>query len=575
MKKIIYILIVLVGFSACEEDFLDPKYTNDLDLDQVLDDPAKVEAILLKAYEGIPSVQDNYGGFLDCATQNAVTNVTSTTLNRTVANAWLAETNPLDRWLSSYASIQSINTFIEIGLRGDIIWKRSNDEDNERIAERLEGEAYFLRGYHYFELLKRFAGVDDSGVLMGVPIITNSLSSDDVPALSRNTYQEVIDFIVDDLEYASQYLPEEYTGDTDAVLGVSQLGRATSVACDALLSRVLLYAGSELNNSADAITLNQEAARAAARAIDVFGTLPDVYNAAGGNYDAYFNSGQDQETIMRRVSGNSNALEGINFPPSLFGNGRTNPTQNLVDAFPMADGYPIDHASSSYDPTLPYENRDNRFYMTVLYNGAFMKSHVVETFNGGVDTPSGTDGVANNTNSTRTGYYLRKWLSGEADRNPANWVTALHYFTVIRKGEVYLNFAEAANEAFGPDSDPFGVGLTAVDAIREVRRRAGINQPDLYLDEVASDQDALRELIKNERRVELCFEGHYFYDIRRWNEDLNEPVMGMEIEEDEFGVAQYTPFEIHVPQYQSHMTYGPMPYNEVIKTPSISQNSGW
>ncbi|SHK67503.1 Starch-binding associating with outer membrane [Reichenbachiella agariperforans] len=577
MKKIIYTLAILVGLSACDENFMEPKYANELGLEEAVSDPQVVQGFLLKAYDALPKGQDNYGGFLDCATQNAVINLPNNQLNKTISEEWQALGSPIDNWSSRYAAIQSINRFIEYGLRGDVTFWKGNEQTNKELTERLEGEAYFLRAYFYFDLLKRFAGVDGSGELMGVPLITKQLDAASVPELPRATFREVLEQIIDDLDYAVNFLPENYSGSSE-ITGQNQLGRASSVACLALKSRVLLYAGSELYGLSDAQDMNVESARAAGEAFGLIGTtLPDVYLDAGGStgYDNYFNNGDSDELIMRRLGNNENAIEGANFPPSYFGNGRTNPTQNLVDAFPTADGYPIDHPSSTYDQDFPYANRDPRFYMTVLYDGAFFKGQTVQTYVGGKDYSGGVGGAANTENSTRTGYYLRKWLSTFVDKNPANNTNAYHYFSLFRKGEVFLNFSEAANEAFGPNADPYGVGMTAVDAIREVRRRAGIAQPDVYLDMVSADQDDLRELIRNERRIELCFEGHYFYDLRRWNEDLNDEVKSVKIEKNQFGVATYSIESLFTPTYKDYMYFGPMPYFEAIKTPSITQNTGW
>ncbi|UXP32054.1 RagB/SusD family nutrient uptake outer membrane protein [Reichenbachiella agarivorans] len=577
MKKLIYTLAMLVGLTACDEDFMEPKYANELDQEEALNDPQVVQGFLLKAYNALPNGQDSYGGFLDCATQNAVINLPNNQLNKTSAEEWQALTNPLDNWKNSYQAIQSINRFIEFGLRADVTFWKGNEQTNAELTKRFEGEAYFLRAYFYFDLLKRFAGQDASGELMGVPLITKQLDANSVPELPRATFREVLEQIVDDLDYAVNFLPVKYSG-TSEITGQNQLGRATSVACYTLKSRVMLYAGSELYGLDDAQDMNVASVRAAGEAFALMGkTLPDVYINAGNStgFDNYFNNGDSDELIMRRLGGNNNGIEGANFPPSYFGNGRTNPTQNLVDAFPTADGFPIDHASSSYDPDFPYANRDPRFYMTVLYNGASFKDQTVNTSVGGKDYPGGAGGAANTENSTRTGYYLRKWLSTFVDKNPANNTNAYHYFSVFRKGEVFLNYAEAANEAFGPNADPYGIGMTAVDAIREVRRRAGIAQPDTYLNMVSTDQDAMRELIRNERRIELCFEGHYFYDLRRWKEDLNEPVEIVTIEIDQFGLPDYAVETLFTPTYKDYMYFGPMPYFEAIKTPSITQNTGW
>ena len=585
MKRIIYLLVVLVGISACEEDFFEPKYNNDIDFLQAISDPDIVEGFLLKGYDALPKGQDNYGGFLDCATQNAVHNTASNKLNTTVSENWASNNNPIDNWKKTYEAIQSVNRFITYGIRpvvertpDTLVFHKGDDEVNKKLRKRLEGEAHFLRGYYYFDLLKRFAGRNDAGELLGVPLVTELLDAGSLTALERTSFTVVLDTIIQDLKRAATLLPEKYEG-ADPYFGSGKnLGRATSVAANALLSRVYLYAGSPLYELTNATEMNEKAAAAAAAVIDVIGSdLPSVYVYAGANagYDAYFNEGGSSELLMHRLGGESNGIEGSDFPPSYGGKGRTNPSQNLVDAFPMANGYPIGHGSSTYDAANPYAGRDPRLNMTILYDNAPLKGVGVQTRSGGKDFPGGTGGKATDANSSRTGYYLRKWLSDFVNLESSPATKKFHYFTIVRKGEVFLNYAEAMNEAYGPEADPKGHGMTAVEAIGKVRDRAGITKTgsfDDYLESIKSDKDIVRGLIRNERRLELCFEGHYFYDLRRWKEDLNVPVKGIVISN---AGTEFTVKEIHTPNFADHMYFGPMPFDEVTKSPSIEQNAGW
>lgn len=570
MKKFI-LLIVVTGLSfSC--DFLDPKLNNDRTFDQLFDQPAQITGILYDAYTTIPSSPAIFGGdeFLDVATPNAVTNDVASGLNRIAVDRWTVINNPLNQWNARFIRINSVNQFLEIGLAEEIQYIKTDEARNAALKVRLEGEAYFLRGYHQFEILRRFAGKDASGALLGYPIITGVIDPDNIPVLSRNAFSDCVGQIISDLEKAESLLPIDYSGST-IEFNQDNTGRASATAAAALKARVLLYQASPLYNESNDLTKWEAAATAAKEALDIIGTsLPDIYS---GSLDNFYNSGASTELIMRRLGGNNNAYERSMLPPSRFGNGRTNPSQNLVDAFPTASGYPIDDLNSGYDASQPYENRDPRFYATIFYNGANYKGSDVETFAGGVDA-LGAAGV-NTTNASRSGYYLRKWVSEQADIDPANNINAFHYFSLFRKVEVFLNFAEAANEAFGPNGDPEGFGYTAVDAIREVRRRAGISQPDAYLNSIANDQEAMRELIRNERRIELCFENHYFYDIRRWKEPLNTPVRGMSVTKSGINF-NYNEFTIYTPQFdESFMYYGPLPFNETLKTPSIVQNAGW
>ncbi len=253
-----------------------------------------------------------------------------------------------------------------------------------------------------------------------------------------------------------------------------------------------------------------------------------------------------------------------NFPPSLFGNGRINPSQNLVDAFPMANGYPIsDVENSKYDPTKPYNGRDPRLALYIVFDGSKMKNTTIQTGTGG-----GDNALDATQKSTRTGYYLRKLLREEVNANPSSPSNQQHYQTHIRYTELYLNYAEAANEAWGPDGKGPNT-ISAKEVIAAIRKRAGITQPDNYLNSISS-KDEMRNLIRNERRIELCFEDFWFWDLRRWKLDLTVPAKGVRIDG-----SNYTYFNVEDRSYDnSYMHYGPIPDKEVIKF-NLIQNKGW
>ncbi len=215
-------------------------------------------------------------------------------------------------------------------------------------------------------------------------------------------------------------------------------------------------------------------------------------------------------------------MEEENFPPSHFGDGRLNPSQELVDAFPASDGYPIDQ-SGVYDPLNPYENRDERFAEYIFIMAARFKGSPIFTHTG-----DPIDGINAQETSTRTGYYLRKFMNESVLLDPT-LSRSKHFYTYIRATEVFLNFAEAANEFGGPGY--VYNGFSALDVMHAIRKRAGINNKN-YLDGL--DQAGLREAIRNERRIELCFEGHRFWDIRRWNltDKMTQSVSGITIAPD-------------------------------------------
>jgi hypothetical protein len=237
----------------------------------------------------------------------------------------------------------------------------------------------------------------------------------------------------------------------------------------------------------------------------------------------------------------------------------------------MLDGKPISAVGSGYDANNPYANRDPRLANYILYNG--MKAGV----NNKVITTA-ADGTTNDAldkeegYSTRTGYYMRKLLRQDINLDPSVNSTQEHYQARIRYTEIYLNYAEAANEAFGPTGKG-SHAYSAYDIIKVIRSRAGITGGDPYLESVKDDKDKMRELIRNERRLELCFEGFRFWDLRRWKANWNTTAMGVSITGDATKV--YSPIEVDTRTYKDYMYYGPIPYSEILKFNALEQNQGW
>jgi hypothetical protein len=279
-----------------------------------------------------------------------------------------------------------------------------------------------------------------------------------------------------------------------------------------------------------------------------------------------------------------------NFPPSLYGNGRVNPSQNFVDAFPMRSGLPITDVNSGYDAQNPYANRDPRLGETVIYNGMVYRK--IDVITGYYPNKDG-DKFDNRNNqfgkSTRTGYYLKKLLREDVSPNSSSTIEQQHIYPRIRYTEMFLAYAEAANDAWGPKVDGAGVGFTAYDVIKAIRTRAGLAtdefgmalpEGDVYLETCAENKDMMTTLIRNERRLELCFENKRFWDLRRWMMPLDESIRGMEVNrvdpEDVESALTYKIFEVEKRVYDnSYQFYGPIPKSEVLKWSNLKQNKGW
>lgn len=579
-----------LAFTSCN-DMFEEKKSNEWDTNYVWSVSKIAEGVLYNAYSAIPNRPDNYGSnFLDAATDNALTNQYSSNVYKVAMGGLTPAQNLIGNWSNCFKQLQYINSFLENGLTDATVYKKEDPELDAQYKQRLRGEALFLRAYWSFKLLQMYGGKTDDGETLGYPLKMHFITEEEAGNLNdmyRSTYQDCADQIMRDCDDAEDLLPEVYTGD-DAILGKTEIGRPTQGACKALKSIVALYAASpafssatslkgmgqfDINNHDEYISKWKQAALIANDALNSFGmgvlTPLTSSNLADTPADVPF------EFLMFKYY-NSNDLESRHFAPYYWGKANTVPSQNLVDAFPMKNGYPIDMVEESgYDSNNPYENRDNRFYLNIYAQGMTYGNTGLP-----VDVVAGgKDAYDFNQYASKTGYYLAKYMSkNEQLLNPVSKANVQHYYPVIRKTEVWLNYAEAANEAWGPETKPEGCLYSAYDVIKMIREQSGGITDHRYLDEVADEgKDAFRKLIQNERRIELAFENHRFFDMRRWVLPLDEPVRGVVITKDENGNLKYdTTKEIEPRRYNDiRYYYTPIPYDECVKNPNMKNNLGW
>lgn len=552
--------IVLVGtiisFFACQSD-LEVEPIELQTLYQVFDknDSAGVEAnrFLLDCYRFLPATGNRVGGdFLDAATDDAVSsNPTNTSVQQLATGSYASDNYQDNLWASWYQGIRRTSIFITHIDRVPLNGKLANGTPFNRV---WKAEARFLRALFYFELVKRHGGI---------PLLGNKVYQlNDNIELPRADFQECVAFIIGECDAIKDSLR------TDP-FNLPFYERPTKAAALALKSRVLLYAASPLFNGenidpqnpltgyTDFSATRWEAAENAATAVmelDLFTLEPEFK-------DIFIT--RNQERIFSKQGGPNTSLENANGPVGYstgVNNGRTSPTQELVNAFGMVNGLPIDDPNSGYNADDPYVNRDERLYATIFYNGAPWLGRPVETFEGGADKPGGTK------QQTKTGYYLRKFM-GDFE-SAVNYSNVNHDHILFRYAEVLLNFAEARNERLAaPDQGVYS-------AVEQIRERAGLTPFQLP---AGLSQSAMREIIRNERRKELAFEEHRFYDVRRWKiaeTEFNKELSAMTSYQTGTGIIrQQTP--VLKMNFEERMYLAPIPFNEVIKNPQMTQNPGW
>ncbi len=597
-KNIKYLFLVAAlgaTFTSCD-DMFEPAIENNLGLDYMYDHPSYAEGVLGNAYTRIPC---GSFPFSEVGTDDAVTNNSDNNWRKAAAGAWTSNNNPTERWRDCRAAIMYINLFLSNAKQ--VKW--ADDPIAAKMyCDREMGEAYGLRAMFMYYLLQAHGGYDENGQLLGVPIVTTVEGAGVDYNIPRNTFKQCMDSIYRDCDRALELLPVKYAdlGEDNSlvpekyksinatfqqynrVFGGKFNGRMDGAIVEAFRSKAALLAASPAFSDQSG-TNYEQAADYSAQVLDringVKGMDPKGWTWFSNTsiIEGLKDGSNEAEVLWRGEKASNNDWETDNYPPSLYGKGRINPTQNFVDAFPMANGEPITENGSGYVATNPYAGRDPRLATYVLYNGgqAGVNNTVINTQADGT-TRDALDAVQGS--STRTGYYLKKLLRQDINLDPSVNSKQFHYTPRIRFTEIFLNYAEAANEAWGPKGAGTH-GYSAYDVIKAIRSRAGVgtgDEGDKYLEKCAESKELMRELIRNERRIELSFEGFRFWDLRRWKAPLNTEVQGMKITTDALGNTLYAPFKVEEPRsFKEFMYYGPIPYSECLKFSNLQQNKGW
>lgn len=461
--------------------------------------------------------------------------------------SWSAVQTLDNVYSTMYKGIRAVNLFL-LETEGqefeDLKW---NIDYEERMSQfRLYPyEARFLRAFFYFELAKRYGTV---------PLITEILSPEEANGVTQAPFDELVDFIVSECDAVADSLPVSFK----ELLG-GETGRTTRGAAKALKARTLLYAASPLHNTSGETEPWIQAAEAANEIIELM-----AYDLEGA-YDDVCNNHESVELILGKMQDESNSFERNNFPIGFEGgNTGTCPTQNLVDAYEMQEtGLPINDPASGFDTNFPFQDRDPRLAATVVVNNSKWKNILIETWYGGAHGQP-------RLYTTKTGYYLKKYLIESINLSPTNTTKKNHTWILFRYGEVLLNYAEAMNEAYGPE-DAAGRTLSARDAVNILRARAEMPEFPAGL-----SKNDFREKLRNERRVELAFEDHRFWDIRRWKiGESTTNIYGTLIGTNPFGGFVYENTLIEVRFFDDKMNLYPIPQSEIYINDNLIQNTGW
>jgi len=601
-RNIVLYFIGLLAFSSCQ-DMFEPADENNRQEDAMYEESKYAHGLLMYGYDRLPYITTTQ---TDIATDDAVTNQKNNTYLNMATATWSADNNPMSQWDNCKDGIQYVNKFLTKVEK--VKWAPSSASKQQMFIDRLKGEAFGLRAILYYYLLQAHGGYADDGILYGVPLLTEPEDGSSDFNQPRATFADCVKQIFADCDSAMALLPADYVdiasnneiparyqtlganySNYNLVFGAKAKNLVSAKIAEATKAQVALLAASPAFRGQSGVT-SAEAATLCANVLKRIGGL-EGFDPTGNiwykNTEKLKPDASEMPEILWREDRHKNASqESENFPPTLYGSGRVNPSQNLVDAFPMRSGRPITDTNSGYDPKNPYANRDPRLADNVIYNGSTFKKTVIISGTYPTDKNETDDNINSISTSTRTGYYLKKLLREDVSPLSSSLIEQQHIYPRIRYTEMFLAYAEAANDAWGPKADPTGVGFTAYDVIKAIRERAGLGtnevgialpEGDAYLEECAASQDKMTELIRNERRIELCFENKRFWDLRRWQMPLNETVKGMQIDRDEeTGELSYSIIDVEVRNYDSsYQWYGPIPKGELLKWSNLKQNKGW
>lgn len=506
-------------------------------------------------YGQLPSDWGTIDGALrECATDNAIHVWSDSDIYGMVNGSW-SPVNPIDDvWGKYYSAIRSANLFLET-FSLDNFDKFGQNEDYPQlieIASLYPYEVRFLRAFFYFELAKRYGNI---------PLITDVLTEEQANEVEQTDFDEVISFICQECDEIKDELPVSYSN-----LPQAETGRITKGACMALKSRATLYAASPLFNKSNNMQKWQKAVDAAWELIswnqkeNIYQLVKDEVKWGNGN-DAL----KSKQLILECRGGESNEFEKKNFPIGYEGgNTGTCPSQNLVDAFEYNNSL-FDWGKDNHVQGIYSSMRDARLAQTVLYNGSIWKGQPVETFYNG---RNGQPLFA----ATLTGYYLKKYVDSSISFSVNNTTKKPHHYILFRYAEVLLNYAEALWKLKGNANYTDAVySLSPSDAINEVRKAAGASSLP-----VAMTPEKFEFRLQNERRVELAFEDHRFWDIRRWMiGPETADIYGIEITLKPDGGYDYRKVLVEKRRWDDKMYLYPISQSEILKNKKLVQTPGW
>ena len=563
-------VLCLGALSACSEE-MDYHEYNNYDEDFVKLNFGNVGGLITNIYSDLDTDFGSYSGaVLGAATDEAEYAYSGGAIETFYNGTWSPVNTPAGAWSSCYRAISNCNLYLErfTGLTFPELEMNADYKPQMYRYNNYRYEVRCLRAYYYFLLVRQYGDV---------PFSDHVLTADESNALPRTPAQDIFDYIIAECDAVKDSIIADYANlPADVALPAEspETGRVNRLTVLALKARAALYAASPLFNPTGDKELWHRAALANKELLDAADAakmkLIDDYAKLWTKNN--YKDATSEIIFGRRADRESSNMETSNFPAGLENcKGGNCPTQNLVDAYEMVDGKPWDQ-SAFYDPANPCANRDPRLAATIAVNGETgwpaWNEAPLETFQGGANGEPVNGG-------TPTGYYLKKYCQGDIDpRSNSTNKSAYHTWITFRLGEFYLNYAEAVFRYLGSaDATSAEFPLSAREAASRTRARKSVNMPPFP---TGMSNDEFWTKYKNERMVELAFEGHRFWDVRRWKEadKYFRSITEMKITRQADGTFAYTRKEV-ARQWDDKMYFFPIPQADKLKNPNLGQNPGW
>jgi hypothetical protein len=551
----------LLAFSSCSDKMNYEEY-NTYDKAYIEEMFGRVGGFMTTIYNDIDYDFGNYSGAMaSSATDESVYSHSGNAVEDFYNGAW-SPTNAKNRvWNSAWNGITYCNLVLD-EFSNCTFPDYTEDEHYQQelyFYKNYRYEARWARAFFYFELVKRYGNI---------PLKTKTMSATEANALPQVPADTIFKFIDDECATIQDSIIVNYGDLGSMAYYKAQTGRANKLAVMALRARAALYYASPLFNPSNDKSRWLKAAQLSNAVIaearnEGMALLPDYSKLF--DKDSYKDG--IKEIIFSRRTAASNSFEKYNYPIGLENaQGGNCPTQNLVDAYEMTNGKAITDPESGYDPQNPYKNRDSRLALTVAVNGEpWPDKDTLQTYEGGANSSSVTYG-------TPTGYYLKKYINKGTIIAKTNSNSFTHEWVIFRLGEFYLDYAEAALNYTGSGYvAPEGLPMTAAQAINYIRARA--KQPNIA---TGLSFDAFKKRYENERFVELAFEGHRFFDLRRWKEapEYLKTIKGMKITKNADGSYSYQEQTIDTRTWEDKWYLFPIPQKDVLNC-GYTQNDGW